>query len=508
MSNSVNSLSRKYSHANMKQPRELVYLFLVEMWERFAYYGMQVILIFFLLYKLNFDDSKAIQVNAAFMALVYATPCIGGYVADNIFGIKRSLVLGAVFLILGYFCLGLVSSSLMIDYYDTEVLNRLFYISLGFIIIGNGFFKPNPTTLLSKVYKPNDPRIDSGYTIFYMSINIGGQLSEFIIPVINKHYGFSAAFFICSIGLVIGLLWFITRLKHFKHIGSPVDFIKISFVRYLTVIFLCLLGVLISSEILISLNRANFVLSVASVVVIVSYLYFSFTLPGAIGKRVLASFYLVLMAVVFFSVYAQIFGAMNIFIHNNVDRVFFGYEIPAATFAVINPVWIVILSPFFAKFYILMEKKNKPVSIPLRFAIGLILASCSFLIMPLAAMTANDGILSAWWVVLSYFFISAGELLVSALGLAMVCKLAPPKMTSYFMGGFLLSTSIGIWLSGMVGKFVNTPGKSPVGVYETEYFLDLYTSIFFKLGLISLVFAIIAIFVVPFINRLINTGHK
>jgi len=438
------------------------------------------------------------------MALVYATPCIGGYVADNIFGIKRSLILGAIFLIAGYFFLGVVSSTLLLNYLDSNELHRLFYISLAFIVVGNGFFKPNPTTLLSKVYKPNDPRIDSGYTIFYMSINIGGQLSEFIIPVVKEHYGFAPAFFICAIGLTIGLIWFITRLKNFKHIGSPTDFLKITFLRYIGVIFGGLVLVLAISDILISLERANIVLSVVSIAVIFTYIYFSVKLPGLIGKRVLASFYLILMSMVFFAVYAQIFGAMNIFIHNNVDRVIFGYTIPAATFAVINPIWIVILSPFFAKFYLYMEKHNKPISIPLRFSIGLVLASCSFLIMPLAAMSGTDGIISPWWVVLSYFFISSGELLVSALGLAMVCKLAPPKMTSYFMGGFLLSTAIGTWLSGMVGKFINTSGKSPVGAYEAQYFLDMYTSIFFKLGLFTFVMAILAMFVVPYINRLIS----
>jgi len=498
----------RHSEHSLKQPKELVYLFLVEMWERFAYYGMQVILIFFLLYKLNFDDSQAIQVNAAFMALVYATPSVGGYVADNIFGIKRSLILGAIFLILGYFFLGIVSSSLLINYLDTAELHRLFYISLGFIVVGNGFFKPNPTTLLSKVYKPNDPRIDSGYTIFYMSINIGGQISEFIIPVIKEHFGFSPAFFICALGLVIGLTWFITRLKHFKNIGSPIDFIKLTFARYMGVIFVSLFVVLAIGNILISLERANIVLSLVSVAVIFTYLYFSFTLPGLVGKKVLASFYLVLMSIVFFAVYAQIFGAMNIFIYNNVDRVIFGYTIPAETFAVINPIWIVLLSPFFAKFYLHMEKNNKPISIPLRFSIGLVLASCSFLIMPLAAKSGINGIISPWWIVLSYFFISSGELLVSALGLAMVCRLAPPKMTSYFMGGFLLSTAIGTWLSGMVGKFINTAGKSPVGAYEAQYFLDMYTSIFFKLGLFTFIMSILAILVVPYINRLIDGEDK
>ena len=443
--------------------KKLTYLFLVEMWERFAYYGMQVILIFFLLNKLNFDDSIAIQVNAAFMALVYATPCIGGYVADKIFGIKRSLILGAIFLILGYFFLGIVSSDFLLNYFNSGLINKLFYISLGFIIIGNGFFKPNPTTLLSKVYKPNDPRIDSGYTIFYMSINIGGQLSELIIPVVKNFYGYPPAFFICSVGLVIGLSWFITRLKYFKNHGSSIDFVRISFGRYLGVIVASLICVLIASDILISLDRANAVLSIVSVIVIFTYLYFSFSLPGIVGKKVLASFFLIIMAIVFFSIYAQIFGAMNLFINNNVDKVIFGYNIPAETFAVINPIWIVILSPFFAKFYLHMENSNKPVSIPLRFSLGLILASFSLLIMPIAAMSAVDGILSPWWIVLSYFFISA------------------------------------------VGKFIITPAKTPSGLLETEYFLHMYTSIFFKLGVITFIMSLLAFTVVPFINRLINS---
>lgn len=487
----------------LKQPKALYDLFVIELWERFAYYGMQILLVFFIADYLQLSTVQTIELNGAFLALVYASPTFGGFLADKFLGIKRTLVLGALLLSFGYLFLAFVALPSVKDSFanPTHYL-ALFYWSLGIIAIGNGCFKPNPTSLLSKVYRPNDPRIDAGYTIFYMSINIGSLLSLILTPIIHVHFGYSPAFLICSVGLVFGLAYFSTKLNELSEFGVSTDFEPLNNNKMLIsgLAILCL--TIFAAFLLAHLFYARILIILTVVFVVAMFSYFVYSLPSKEGNKVLAILILLFLTAVFFSLQLQMFGVLNIFIDNHVIREFMGYEIPAGNYAALNAIWVSLLGPLMAKFYIHFEHKEKPFTIPTRFATGLLISSLAFYYLSLSNNYAVDGMISSWWIVISYFLVSLGELLVSALGLALICKLAPPKLTTFFMGAFLLSVAIGGWISGLIGHWV----VIPEGITDMQFRLEAYNLAFFKVGNMSLAAGIIATLLVPFMVKL--TGEK
>lgn len=488
---------------NLKQPKALYDLFVIELWERFAYYGMQILLVFFISDYLELSTTQTIELNGSFLAIVYASPTFGGFLADRYFGIKRTLLLGACLLSFGYFFLAIVAMPIAQDFFANETYYfRMFYWALGMIAIGNGCFKPNPTSLLSKIYEPNDPRIDAGYTIFYMSINVGSLLSLLLTPIIHAKFGYTSAFLICSYGLITGLVFFWFKLGEFKEVGVASDFENITLKKYLVVGTIILSLTILSAYLLSNLFYARILMWTIVAFVITMFLYFSATLPKDQGNKVLAILILLFLTAIFFSLQLQMFGVLNIFIDQHVDRVIFGYEIPAGNFAALNAVWVAVLGPVFAKAYLFLEDKDMPLTIPSRFAAGLLISSTAFYYLSFSGVYSDDGMISSWWIIISYFIVSFGELLVSALGLALICKLAPTKLTTIFMGAFLLSIAIGGWISGQIGHWVVIPD----GVTDMQVMLEAYNKAFFKVGNMALTSGILATLMVPLLVRL--TGEK
>lgn len=487
----------------LQQPRALYDLFVIELWERFAYYGMQILLVFFIADYLHLSTVETIELNGAFLALVYASPTFGGYLADSYLGIKRTLMLGAGLLAFGYFFLSIVAlSSLKEAYAGTNSYLSAFYWALGIIAIGNGCFKPNPTSLLSKVYKPNDPRIDAGYTIFYMSINIGSLFSLILTPLIHAHFGYTPAFFICSIGLILGIAYFSFKLKDFKEHGVNADFEPLNGTKISMAFATILLLTILAAYLLSHLFYARILIAATVVYVISMFSYYSYTLPKQEGNKVFAILILLFLTAVFFSLQLQMFGVLNIFIDQHVVRTVMGYEIPAGNYAALNAVWVALLGPVMAKIYLHMEDKKMPLTIPTRFAAGLLISSSAFYYLSLSSHYAVDGMVSSWWIIISYFIISLGELLVSALGLALICKLAPPRLTTMFMGAFLLSVAIGGWISGIIGHWI----VIPEGITDMQIMLEAYNAAFFKVANMSFLAGIISVMLVPFLVKL--TGEK
>lgn len=488
---------------NLQQPRELYDIFVIELWERFAYYGMQILLVFFIADYLHLSTVKTIELNGAFMALVYASPTFGGYLADKYWGIKRTLLTGAILLAVGYFLLAIVAVTSIKDYFaNSNSYFMLFYWALGIIAIGNGCFKPNPTSLLSKVYKPNDPRIDAGYTIFYMSINIGSLFSLLLTPIIHAYFGYTPAFLVCSFGLILGLAYFSLKLENFKEYGVAADFQKVTLFKFVAVLMAVLMLTIFAAYLLSNLIYARALIIATVIYVFAMFLYYSFTLPRSEGNKILAILILLCFTAVFFSLQLQMFGVLNIFIDQHVIRDFMGYEIPAGNYAALNAFWVAVLGPVMAKLYLYLEDKKIPMTIPSRFAIGLVIGSMGFYYLSFSGYYAVDGMISSWWIIISYFIITLGELLVSALGLALICKLAPPRLTTVFMGAFLLSIAIGGWISGLIGYWV----VIPEGITDMQFMIEAYNAAFFKVGNMSFIAGLLAVALVPFLVKL--TGEK
>jgi len=483
-----------------KQPKAFYILFFIEMWERFGYYGLQALLILYLSKTFHFSDDRAYGTFAAFAALVYATPILGGIIGDKILGYQRTLIIGAVMLMLGYFLLAIPIAML-----DTGFSEYLFYIALGTIVAGNGFFKTSPSSLLGKVYGPNDPRVDSGFTLFYMSINVGSLVSMALCGYIAKTISWQAGFLTCAIGLALGSLTFLIFKKRIAQYGSTVDFKPINR-KYLLPIILGTLGVIVASALLIRfLGFTQWILLFVMLGAILFYIALVSKTRGVERTKLIACFILTIFAIVFYCLYFQAPQSINLYIDRNVDHHLLGLYIPTPSFQSLNPFWILILAPFLSGFYKRMEKTRGDFSIPTKFAAGIFIMGTGFMVLYFSKFYADAMYhVSAWWVVLSFFLQSLGELLVAALGLAMITKLAPPRFIAIMMGTWFLASSAAAYFSGLLAKMASVPQ----GIQNPALSLKIYSHVFYKFGWFTISASILVFLTIPLLKRLIKGSTR
>lgn len=401
-------------------PKGLYMLFMVEMWERFNYYGMRALLSLFMISAIiNFSKDAASKVYGMFTALVYLTPVLGGYLADRFIGKRHSITIGAALMALGQFSLA-----------SYEIINPRVALAIGLtlIILGNGFFKPNISTIVGELYEPNDPRRDSGFTIFYMGINLGAFFAPFVCGFFGEpsdpysmleaykwKYGFMAA----GIGMVIGLVWYLVSQK--KYLGE------------------------------IGLYPVTSKKSVEQVQ--------DAPLTEEEIDKIKAIFTFVFFAVFFFAFFEQAGTSLNFFAleATKLDYTIFGHNITlkAAYFQAVNPIFVMLLAPIFAKMWIKMGEKEP--SIPTKFGFGLFFQGLAFAVIAIgASIYLTDGPVSAIWLILTYMLCTMGELCLSPVGLSMVTKLAPMKFLSLFMGVWLMASFFGNILAGLLASRYET----------------------------------------------------
>ncbi|EIC4629874.1 MFS transporter [Salmonella enterica subsp. enterica serovar Dublin] len=448
----------------LQQPRPFFMIFFVELWERFGYYGVQGILAVFFVKQLGFSQEQAFITFGAFAALVYGLISIGGYVGDHLLGTKRTLVLGAIVLAIGYFMTGM------------SLLNPdLIFIALGTIAVGNGLFKANPASLLSKCYQPKDPRLDGAFTLFYMSINIGSLLSLSLAPVIADKFGYTVTYNLCGAGLIVALLVLL---------GTVV------------MIFLC-------AWLMHNVKIANLVLIVLSIVVTIFFFREAFRLDKTGRNKMFVAFILMIEAVLFYILYAQMPTSLNFFAINNVHHEILGFAINPVSFQALNPFWVVVASPVLAAIYTRLGSKGKDLTMPMKFTLGMFLCALGFLTAAAAGMWFADaqGLTSPWFIVLVYLFQSLGELLISALGLAMVAALVPQHLMGFILGMWFLTQAAAFLLGGYVATFTAVPEN----ITDPLQTLPIYTGVFSKIGLVTLAVTVVMAIMVPWLNRMINT---
>lgn len=493
----MHSIESSQTH---KQPRAFYVLFFVEMWERFGYYGLQALLILYLSKVFDFSDSRAYGTFAAFAALVYATPILGGYVADKLIGYQRTLIAGLLLLILGYFLL-----SIPISAAHNSLSESLFYLALGTIVAGNGFFKTSPSSLLGKVYGARDPRVDSGFTLFYMSINIGSLISMALCGYIATLFGWHAGFFTSVMGLTLGSLTLFFSKKWIKNYGSAADFMPIR-KKYLLPIVLGTLIVIGAAALLIRfLGFTQWILLAVGIGALLFYSQLIISSHHEERSKLIACFILTLFAIIFYCLYFQAPQSINLYIDRNVDHHLLGFFIPTPSFQSLNPFWILVLAPILSIFYKRMSTRRGDFSIPAKFAAGIFIMGTGFIVLYVSQFFANaDSQVSAWWVVFSFFLQSLGELLVSALGLAMITKLAPQRFLAVMMGTWFLSSSAAAYLSGMLAKLASIP----TGIDNPALSLKIYSHVFYKFGWITMSAGILVFFTIPLIKRLMAGNPK
>jgi POT family proton-dependent oligopeptide transporter len=486
------------------QTRSFTTIFLIEMWERFGFYGMQALIVYYMVQRLEFPDERATLVWGAAAALIYVAPAIGGWVGDKVLGTRRTMLLGAVVLSVGYGLMVVPGQSVW-----------FLFCALGVIVVGNGLFKANAGNMVRKIYEGDDSRIDSAFTIYYMAVNLGAMISQLLTPwlkdYVNEHYGgefgWHAAFAVCAVGLLLGLANYGLMRRTMHHIGSAPDERPLDWGRLGAVLAGSVVVVFASAYILEQQGLARAFVYLAGVVVIGIFAYLIGTGQRSERAGLIAALVLTVQSVFYFIFYQQMSTSLALFALRNVDPAFvvFGVHLwdwSPAQFQAFNPIWIFILSPILAWVYTRAGRAEKDLSIAAKFALGFSIVAAGFFIYGAAGLFADaDGRVSSWLMVWGYGAISLGELLVSALGLAMVARYVPARMGGFMMGAYFVATGVSQYLGGLVATYASVPANITNPVDS----MPIYTALFNKLGVAALVCTVISISVLPLMNRLSRT---
>jgi len=458
----------------MGHPAPLWMLFMTEFWERFAFYGIRWALVLYIVAQF-YGGSGVGQADAnltygSYLALVYAGAVFGGYVADRVIGYQRSILVGASFMVIGLFAI-------------TVPDPNVFKLGLATIVVGNGMFKPNISTMVGQLYGINDTRRDSGFTIFYMGINGGGFLAPiltgWLAEVFSPQTGvpaYKAVFFAAGIGMLLSLVWFQIGRRGLKGIGaatgplaSPARVIGVvigSLVVIPGVYFLLQLG----AEKLQGILTVLF-LALAAMLVVEG------VRNGKVARdKVIAMMIIFFFNVMFWCFFEQAGSSFTFLAENIVRRDFSGWIFPTGWFQSVNTLAIIVCAPLVAAVWVMMGRANP--SIPRKFGLGLIFNGLAFVLLwyALSFLVGPDSKIPFWTLFMVYVIQSIGELCLSPIGLSMVTKLAPTRLVGLGMGGWFLSTGIGNNLSGIFASFVS--GESGMTV---ESALSGYTFGFWAL---------------------------
>lgn len=401
-------------------PKGLYLLFATEMWERFSYYGMRALLVLYLTTSLlngglGFTESDASLLYGIFTGMVYFTPMIGGWLADNYIGQRRSITIGAIIMMLGQLCL----------FYESSLF--FLYLGLTFLVIGNGFFKPNISVLVGNLYEQNDIRRDSAYTIFYMGINVGALIAPLLTGWIATVYGYRYGFLVAGIGMFLGLLVYQFLGKRF--LGD-----------------LCMLP-----------QKAQLKEDGGEK-----------PLTEAEKDRIKVIFVFALFSVFFFAGFEQAGSSMTLYTDRYIDRNVAGFEIPTAWFQSVNPLFIVLIAPLLTSVWNMLAARKQEPDIPIKMAMGMILLGVGFLFLMGAVWqrggdVADEGVkANILFMIMAYLFHTLGELCLSPIGLSMVSKLSPVRLASIMMGVWFLSSFFANSIGGYLASFFSKLGAGSI----------------------------------------------
>ncbi len=473
------------------RPLSFAALFLIEMWERFGYYGMAALLVLFLVQRMHMGDASANLRWGAFSAMVYALPCLGGWIGDSVLGSRRTMVIGAATLLVGYFLLSLPFADLL-------------YLSLAVIAVGNGLFKANPSNLIGQLYHGEPSKIDSAFTLYYLAVNIGSLISMVLTPIIASVYGWHAAFMLCWIGLALGLANYAVMRKALGRVGSPPDSRPLHVGKTVAVGAGSLAIVVLMAGVIQNTSVATGLVVGMGLLVAGFFLYM--IVRGVPRERngIIVCLVLTLETIAFFVFYQQMSTSLTLFALRNVQHHWLGIPIQPAQFQVLDPLWIVIASPVLAWMYNHFGRRGSDLTISTKFALGMYLVSGAFYVYSLSAHFAVMGRISAGWMVAGYGLQSLGELLISGLGLAMVSRLVPSRMRGFMMGAWFL----GVGASEYLGSAVANLAAVPRHLHNPVTTLPIYVHLFMMLGLAALVIAILSTALVPFLNRLASAHER
>ncbi|MES2626209.1 MAG: peptide MFS transporter [Pseudomonadota bacterium] len=555
-------------------PRGLVILFFTEMWERFSYYGMRGLLILYLTQHFLFSDERSNVIYGAYTALVYVMTIIGGTLADRYLGSRKAVTFGAILLVIGHIGMAFEGGgsrqimqyngseyqltldgrggdanqivrgaqgestisfdegavNMLVDNpaavglpasvptasYTTRVETESFYLnlmylSLGLIIAGVGFLKANISTIVGSLYGFGDSRRDSGFTIFYMGINLGAFLSSILCGTLGIVYGWKYGFGLAGIGMIFGLTIFLKYQHWLEGRAEPPDPVKLQqkVLGPFSVEMLCYLtGIAIIAVSMLLVMNAHLVneayvgiLGLLIFAVLVGYSFMS--LQGDERDRMLAAIYFILAQIPFWALFEQAGSSLNLFTDRLVDRTMLGMSVPAPVFQSLNAMFIVIFAPIMAWMWIALARKKLNPSAPVKFALGVFMAGLGFLVLVAGIKLSGAGMTAVYFIFLIYWVHTIGELMVSPVGLSAVTKLAPARAVGMSMGAWFLYSGLANYLSGVIAA---TTGAETIGgqLADTAAAKAVYVDVYSQVGYISMGVALLMLVISPLIRKMMH----
>ncbi len=458
-------------------PKGLYILFFAEMWERFSYYGMRALLIFYLTQHWLYNDSASNIVYGAYVSLVYITPVLGGWLADRYLGQRKAVLFGAVLLTFGHFLMAFEGEGGQND----PTIN-IFWLALSFIIVGSGFLKANISVIVGQLYPLTDVRRDGAYTIFYMGINVGAAIGTIIAGYLGITLGWSYGFGAAGIGMLLGLIVFVLGKPLLLGQGEPPKLLEKSreFMLYgVGVIAVGAMWLLIQYQ-----SVVGGLMLVSGVALLAYVLFEAFKLEKEPRERMFAILFLIALQPLFWGLFEQAGGSLNLFTDRYIDL----GGVPAPIFQSINPIYIILLAPLFAWLWTFLAKRKLEPSTPAKFGLGLIQLGFGFLVLVWGAATVGPGALVPVIFLFGiYFFHTTGELCLSPVGLSAMNRLAPRHLASLIMGAWFFATAGGNFVAGMIGAA--TGGED--GAMTREATLSIYETIgLFAIGVGIFVIAV------------------
>ena len=489
-------------------PKGLFYLFFAELWERFSFYGMRALLTLYMINKLFESlverDIITATIYASYGSLVYASPLLGGRIADHLLGYRKSILLGGILMTLGHLSLAFEA-------------NFMFFLGLGFIVVGNGFFKPNISTMVGTLYPKGSTRKDSGFTIFYMGINLGGAAAPLLCGYLGLTYGWEYGFSLAAIGMISGVLFFAQGIKAqvFQNHGLPPNpnaLHKRSFgitaewwVYLLAVAAAPLMAWLISAVEKVgrlSLTPVGIIFGSLGVFLIGYMGYILYKATPKERNQLTAALVLTLWMTIFWGFFELQGSALTLFAQRNVNLLFMN----ASQTNSINSVFILLFAiPISLLWGYLSRRKANPRS-PYKFAYGLLWASAAFYALYLSKYFASDQAqVPVLFLLGGYAFISAGELFMSPVGLSKITDLAPKRIASFMMGVWVLSSAYAFLIVGLVGQWLAV--EKVEGTPDPFVSLNIYTDGFLKISGGLLLIGIVALITAPLVTRWMKGVH-
>lgn len=500
-------------------PKGLYLLFVTEMWERFSYYGMRALFMLYMVQALLFDKETASQVYGSYTGLVYLTPLIGGYIADRYWGNRRSIVVGALTMAIGQFLLFLSACF----FHEIALAKYLMFCGLGLLILGNGFFKPNISTMVGRLYTKDDKRKDAAFTIFYMGVNVGSTLAPLVCGLVGNTghpEDFKCGFLASCIGMLLGATVF--QILKNKYIcgpdGEPVGMPPTKYTQAdkntpeqpckskatQRTTFMVMGTLILTLLFAVDWNASGWsvfantdwigALIYATAIIIPLTIITDHSLTGTEKMRIGVIYIIAFFVIFFWAAYEQAGASLTFFADEQTDRHIGNWEMPAAYFQSFNPIMIVTLAPVFAAIWSFLGKRGLEPSSPRKQAIGLFLLSMGYLYIAFGVKDIEPGVkVSMVWLTGLYLIHTMGELCLAPIGLSLVYKLSPVRFSSLMMGVWYLSTSAANKFAGVLSGYYPEHGtvRHFLG-YQIENLYDFFMLFVFMSGTAALILFVIS----------------